>query len=301
MIVSIMAQNMKRNFHVIGACSCWGAQIRACEKGPEALLDGKVFERLKKKGIDIHEVEMLYPEIQAKEKEIPLSQSLPLIHHFNTQLCHAVRKALQLQLFPIVIGGDHSIAIGTWNAFDPPFGLIWIDAHMDAHVPETSPSGAYHGMPVAALLGRGFPEMAALVKKGAVIAPQNLAFIGVRSYEEGEEALLKELGVKIYFMDEVKMRGLKEVLPEAIAHVTKRTSRYGVSLDLDAFDLKEAPGVGSPEEGGIEKREFLPLLSLFRKDSRLIGFEIVEYNPDRDVDHKTLELTYEVLYEVMKG
>jgi arginase len=291
---------MKRTFHVIGACSCWGAQIRACEKGPKALLDARVFERLKKKGIAIDQIEMLYPKVEAREENIPLSRSLPLVQEFNLSLYHSVRKAVKDNHFPIVIGGDHSIAVGTWNAFEQPLGLIWIDAHMDAHTPATSPSGAYHGMPVAALLGRGLPEMAQLVKKNPVLKPKNLAYIGIRSFEEGEESLLKELGVKVYYMEEVKKRGLKKILPEAIEHVTRGTSHYGVSFDLDAFDVSEAPGVGTPEKGGIRKKELLPLLRLFGKDPRMIGFELVEYNPDRDVDQKTLELAFQVLYGIMR-
>ncbi len=291
---------MKKIFHVIGACSCWGAQMRACEKGPEEFVQAKVFERLRKEGISIDRVEMLYPEKLAREENIPLPKSVSLIRDFNLQLYHSIRKAIANQTFPIVIGGDHSIAVGTWSAFVGPFGLLWIDAHMDAHTPATSPSGAYHGMPVAALLGRGIPEMAKLVKEEPVLDPKNLALIGIRSFEEGEAALLQEMGVKIYFMDEIKKRGLKEIVPEAIQHITRNASRYGVSLDLDAFDPSEAPGVGSPEKDGIRKKDLIPLLHSLGKDARLIGFELVEYNPERDIHHRTLELAYEVLYEMMK-
>lgn len=291
---------MQRRYHIVGACSCWGAKLRACEKGPEELIDQKVFERLKKKGILIDEVELLYPESQAKERNIPLIDTLPLIRDFNLELYHAVRKAIRNKSFPLVIGGDHSIAVGTWNAFEGPFGLLWIDAHMDAHTPATTPSGAYHGMPVAALLGKGVPEMAELVKKEPVLQPENLAYIGVRSFEVGEEALLKELDVKIYYMDEVKKRGLKTIIPEAIQYITRNVSQYGVSIDLDAFDMEDAPGVGSPEKAGIRKKELLPLLHLFGKDPRLIGLEMVEFNPDLDVDHKTVDLAFEILYEVMR-
>lgn len=292
---------MKRDYHVIGACSGWGAPVRGCERGPEDLVEGKVFERLKKKGISIHQIELLYPEKLAKNEQIPLSRSLPLIRDFNLQLFHAVRKTLQTKAFPIIIGGDHSIAVGTWNAFDSPFGLLWIDAHMDAHTDKTTPSGAFHGMPVAGLLGKGVPEMAQLVKKEPAVMPENLAYIGVHSFEEGEAELLKELNTKIYFMDEVKKRGLKQIIPEAIKHITRNVSRYGVSLDIDVFSTEEAPGVSTPEAGGIRKEEMLPLLSLFGKDPRLIGFELVEFNPDRDLEHKTRELIFEVLLEVMKG
>jgi arginase len=290
---------MKRMYHVIGACSCWGAQLRACEGGPEDLADGSVFERLKKAGASLESLELLYPAKQAKEEEIPMEDSLSLIKEFNLQLTQAVKKTIQKEMFPVVIGGDHSIAVGTWNGFEKPFGLLWIDAHMDAHTPETSPSGAFHGMPVAALLGAGALEMAQLVHKTAVLQPKNLALIGVRSFEKEEADFLKNLNVKIYFMEEIKKRGLKEILSEAIAHVCQGVSGYGVSLDLDAIDLHEAPGVGSPEPGGLEKDELLRELARIGKDKRLIGFELVEFNPEKDISHKTRETAFEILKEVM--
>lgn len=291
---------MKRHYHIIGACSCWGAQIRACEKGPQDLIKGHVLERLTEKGISIREVETLYPPKLAKEANIPPADSLPLIHKFNLTLVDSVRRAVQNGSFPVVLGGDHSIAVGTWNAFDFPFGLIWIDAHMDSHTPETSPSGAFHGMPLAGLLGYGAPEMAHLVKQKAVLKPENLVLIGVRSFEEGEAALLKKLKVRIYYIDEVNERGLSAIIPEAIVHVTRGVSHFGVSLDLDVFAPEEVPGVGSPEKGGIHKSELLPLLSEFGKDERLIAFEMVEYNPERDVRHKTRETAFEVLQEILQ-
>ena len=291
---------MKRRYHVIGACSCWGAQIHSCERGPEDLVEGKVFERLQKRGISIQEIELLYPDQLARNENIPLSQSLSLIQKFNLQLAKAVRKVVKNGAFPIVLGGDHSIAVGTWNAFDPPFGLLWIDAHLDAHTQQTTPSGAYHGMPAAALLGKGAVEMAQLIQKLPVLKPQNLAFIGPRSFEEGEKALLQEFNVRVYFEEEVRARGLKAILPEAIAHITRGVSHYGVSLDLDVFPVTEAPGVGSPEEGGIHSSELLPLLSQIGKDPRLLAFELVEFNPEKDIAAKTRDLAYTILYEVMK-
>jgi arginase family enzyme len=137
-------------------------------------------------------------------------------------------------------------------------------------------------------------------KKEAVLSPKNLAFIGARSFEKEELALLKKCNVKIYFMDEVQKRGLKAIIPEAIAHVTRDVSHYGVSCDLDAFSMEEAPGVGSPVKGGLRKGEMVPLLAEFGNDPRLIAFELVEFNPELDIDHKTRELVFEVLQEVMK-
>lgn len=292
---------MQKQYHVIGACCCWGAQIHACEKGPEDLVIGKVFERLQTQGVLIREVEMLYPDKLARNGTLPSARILPLIRNFNLQLAHTVRRATKNGSFPIVLGGDHSIAIGTWNAFEVPFGLIWIDAHLDSHTVKTTPSGAYHGMPVAALLGYGVQELAYLIKKEPVIRPQNLVFIGACSFEEAEIALLKKLNVKIYFLDEVMQRGLQAILPEAIAHATRGgVSHYGVSLDLDVFPVEEAPGVGSREEGGIRKADMLPFLSHLGKDPRLLAFELVEFNPERDSNHKTRELAFELLQEVMK-
>lgn len=280
---------VKRHYHIFAACSGWGAQVRDCEMGPEELV----------KGLELSNIDILYPDTKAKHHPISVSQTLPLIQNFNLKLFHKVRKAVTNKEFPIVLGGDHSIAVGTWNAFDVPFGLLWIDAHMDSHTPKTSPSGAYHGMPLAALLGYGALEMSQLVKSQAVVKPQSVALIGVRSFEEGEGALLKKLGVRIYFMDEVRKRGLKIVLSEAIQHVTREVSHYGVSLDLDVFSPEEAPGVGSPEPLGLFPSEFIPLISLFSQDERLIGFEMVEFNPHRDKKQKTYKLALNILKKVM--
>jgi arginase len=260
------------------------------------LKEGRVFERLKKSGVSIREVEMLYPAIQAKDEHVPLSHSFPIIREFNVKLSHAVQNARTRGSFPVVVGGDHSIAVGTWSAFDPPFGLLWFDAHMDAHTDRTTPSGAYHGMPLAALLGHG---AAGWALTPAVLKPENLALIGVRSFEEGEAALLKKLDVRIYYMDEVKERGLEMVVKEALAHITRGCSHFGVSLDLDVCSTTEAPGVGSPEEGGVRASQILPAMRYLGQDERLIGFEMVELNPSRDRDHKTRELAFEVLKEVM--
>ena len=244
---------------------------------------------------------MLYPKQMARDGELPMKEVFPLILDLNRRLARSVSQAVKKGLFPVVLGGDHTNAIGTWNGVQGPLALLWIDAHMDAHTLETSPSGAYHGMPLAALLGYGEREMTHLVSSHPVLKPENLAVIGVRSYETGEVELLKRLNVRVYFMDEVKKRGLKEILPEAMQHVMRGAAHFGVSLDLDVFDPQEAPGVGSPEEGGILPSELLPLLPLFGKEKRFAAFELVEFNPDRDLNHKTRDLSYKVLSQVLSS
>jgi arginase len=285
----------KRIYQVIGVASGFGAQIRACEEGPDTL---KALDTLR----DLP-WEILYPPFQAKEKEVPLKDSLPLICDINNRLADKVFQAMSAGHFPVVIGGDHSIAVGTWNGvgqfFSKPFGLIWIDAHMDSHTPETTPSGAWHGMPLAALLGRGDKKLTELKRKTPLLKPQHLCLIGIRSFEEGEGQLLKQLGVKVYFMEDVQKRGFEPILKEAIEIVSKETDAYGISLDVDVIDPKEAPGVGSPEPGGILASELLKGLALLNPDPRFKAFELVEFNPKRDIAHQTAHLCQQILATVL--
>jgi arginase len=203
-----------------------------------------------------------------------------------------------------VVGGDHACAIGTWSgvhhALEGDLGLIWIDAHMDSHTPETSESGHIHGMPVACLMGYGYPSLTHILSAAPKIKPENLCLIGVRSFESGEAELLKKLNVRIYFMDEVKARGFKTVLQEAQQLVRQNTRAYGLSLDLDAFDPHDAPGVDVPEADGIDPQDFLAALPELTSDPKLILTEIVEFDPARDVNRMTEKLLVNCL-EILAG
>lgn len=192
-----------------------------------------------------------------------------------------------------VVGGDHACAIGTWSGVydamhkEGDLGLIWIDAHMDSHTPETTPSGNIHGMPLASLLGYGYPTLTSVLNDAPKIKSKNLCLIGVRSYEAGEAALLKRLNVKVFFMEEVEERGFATILQEAVAHVTQHATFYGVTIDMDALDPRDAPGVDVPEAGGIRLVEMLEGLKKIINDKKLIGTELVELNPTRDQERKT--------------
>jgi arginase len=201
----------------------------------------------------------------------------------------------------LVVGGDHSCAVGTWSgvadALRPSgaLGLIWIDAHMDMHVPETSHSGAINGMPVAALLGYGAPQLTSVAHSGAAIDPRHLCLIGARSFEPEEVAFAQRHGVRVIDMPEVQRRGIKAVLAEAHAIAARGTAGYGVSLDLDAFDPVEAPGVGTPAPDGIHAADFLAPWSELIKDPACVGIEIVEYNPAHDRDGRTARLMQDLV------
>lgn len=229
---------------------------------------------------------------------------LPIIADFCSRLANTTKDVIAARGFPIVLGGDHSIAVGTWSGVieahqaHQKFGLIWIDAHLDSHTYETSPSKAYHGMPVAALLGEAEPERAHILSSLPKISPQHLVFIGSRSYEPEEEALLKRKNVKIFYEKEVKELGLKKVLEEAKKIATNGTKGYGVSLDLDFFDPSFVPGVGSPEAEGGNPHEFLQLINILL-NSELKGFEITELNPKLDIDNATAKIAASIVERIL--
>jgi len=298
---------MEKTHRLIGAASGWGAQIRECEMGPEALKEGGCLELLQEAGCHVAGWDMVLPSVQYGQKKIPLADILPLIYEVNSKLADAVYAALQKKEFPVVLGGDHSIAVGTWNGVGKhitetsakPLGLIWIDAHMDAHTPDTTPSGAWHGMPLAGLLGYGDPKMARLKRKEPILLPEHLCLVGVRSFEAGEEELLRKLKVRIFYMDEVRRLGMKQTLAEAIRIATQGTGAFGVSLDVDSVDPSEAPGTGSPEQEGIHEKDLLDSLTLLREHPKLCAFELVEFNPARDVKGITFKLCCDILKTVL--
>ena len=210
----------------------------------------------------------------------------------------ALAESLLRERAPLaVIGGDHSIAIGTWSgvarALAGPVGLVWIDAHLDSHVPETTPSGAIHGMPLAALFGYGDRRLTSLARATPALEPWHVAIVGARSYETGEFALLKRLGVQIFFMDEVAARGLATVLDEALAIAGTGTAGIGLSVDCDSVDPEDAPGVGTPVPGGVSGGYLVAALRPLADE--LAAVEVVEFNPRRDRDGRTAALVADLL------
>lgn len=221
------------------------------------------------------------------------------------ELSQVVLTTIQKEGCLGVIGGDHSCAIGTWSAIayahrqKGDIGLLWIDAHMDSHTPETSMTHNIHGMPLAALLGHGIPELCRLLDDQPKLKAQNICLIGIRSYEAGERALLEKLGVRIYYMDEVQERGLASVMQEAYQRVAANTCGVGISIDMDAIDPNDAPGVGYREPEGLLGKDLLVALSALPNRSRLLGFEIAEFNPIEDSCDKTAHLLIDLIHSLV--
>jgi len=286
---------------LIGVASCWGAQDHRCALGPDTLRALQIEQRLTRLGRTVAWQTIIRPQPNSGEN------TLDLIADVCQRIAAQVQLLVQSKQAFAVLGGDHSCAIGTWSgaraalAEHDRLGLIWIDAHMDAHIPETSPSGAIHGMPLACLLGHGEKRLRTIAGSRPKLAPTDVVLIGVRSYELGEATLLKMLGVKVYFMDEVNQRGLATVLNEAVAHVEKNCSHIGLTIDLDAIDPNDAPGVGSPAGGGLRADELLSALAPIGAHPKLMGIEITEFNPANDRDDRTAELTYQLLDTLLQG
>jgi len=276
-----------RTLVVIGAASGAGAPDPGCAEGPDALRHYRVF----------HDTPLQHVAWDAILHVPREAQDTPLhaVAALGERLAAEVETVLQAGHFPLVVGGDHSCAIGTWSgvhrglADRGPLGLIWIDAHMDSHTFATTPSGQIHGMPLAALLGHGDAALTAIDGTEAKLRPEHVCLVGVRSYEAGEAALLRRLGVRVFDMDEIRRRGLAPVFEEALAIVRQGTAGFGVSVDLDALDPAEEPGVGTPVAGGLRRAELAEALSQLRGDPAFVAMEIVEYNPRHDRGHVTAD------------
>jgi len=285
-----------RSLSLIGVASALGCPKPGCEQGPSQLMQLGLADSLKLKGITAHWQHI----IQTTQQDSAV--------HAVTELCRQLSEQVEKQLsknqFFSVIGGDHSCAIGTWNGVHQarqgkPFGLIWVDAHMDSHTPQSSYSGALHGMPLACLLGFGESELINLSHSESeprtpALQPENLCLLGVRSYEAEEAELLKNLGVRIFPMAEIKARGMKAVMAEAI-EIAQGAGDFGLSIDLDALDPQLAPAVSIPEPGGLTMNNLNELLSPLAKTPGFIGMEIAEFNPLFDQQQQTARLISTIL------
>jgi arginase len=282
--------------NLIGAAWGLGATEAGCESGPETLQSREMERQIKKYG--------MVPAWQALIRApSPHGDALRTVSSLCHQLADATEQlAVSGQPFGI-IGGDHSCAIGTWNgarrALNGSLGLLWIDAHMDAHTLASSRSGALHGMPLACLLGYGDPGLTALDTRLPVLRPQDVCLIGVRSYEPEEGNLLDALGVRVFPMAEINTQGLDAVIAEALAKVTRDTVAYGISIDLDAIDPADAPGVGTPEDGGIPGGEMVGALVRMPRAMPPMALEIAELNPRKDPDQSTATLVCRLLGAVL--
>ena len=208
--------------------------------------------------------------------------------------------------FPLILGGDHSIAVGTVagvsRAFRPrgdQIGVIWIDAHSDMNTPETSPSGNIHGMPLACCIGQGPHELTHLFEYAPKVEPNNVVLIGLRDVDVSERGQVRQSGVTAFTMRDIDERGLKNVMAEAIQLASDGTAGFHLSFDMDVLDPDEAPGVGTPVRGGVTYREAHLAMETICDSSRMVSMEVVEVNPVLDVANRTALLAVELIMSAM--
>jgi arginase len=293
---------------VIGAPLDLGAGRRGVDMGPSAIRVAQLNARLVKLGYiveDCGNVEVEQPE--NRPAGLRNARYLAEILAVCERLSRTTRSALDRGHMPLVLGGDHSVAMGTIAGVAAHYraqggrrvGVIWVDAHADMNTPETSPSGNVHGMPLACAIGLGPPELTALAGFTPSVEAVNVALVGIRDVDQLEKPHVKESGVRAFTMREVDERGMRTVMAEAIRIATAGTAGFHLSFDMDVVDPVEAPGVGTPVRGGITYREAHLAMEVACDSRGMVSMEVVEVNPVLDVANRTADLAVELVMSAL--
>lgn len=281
-----------KQISIIGVPSDYGQKRRGVDMGPSAIRYAGVVDRLTALAYDVaDEGDIRLKEVNSVENKNLHLLNLEEVIHLSEQLASKVNDVMNAKRMPVILGGDHSIAIGTLAGLSTHYenlGVIWFDAHADLNTPDTTPSGNIHGMPLAVSLGLGDPRLTHIGGHTNKIKKENVIIIGARSVDEGERALIKELGIKVYTMHEIDRLGMAEVMTQAIQYLKDRNvDGVHLSLDLDALDPLYTPGVGTPVSGGITYRESHLAMEMLQEEGFVSSVEFVEVNPILDERNKT--------------
>ena len=292
---------------IIGAPLDLGAGRRGVDMGPSALRLAGLNTRLESLG---YTAEDLGNVPVAQQESTPSgpdnAKYLSQIAKTCAKLASMVEDVVAANKFPLVLGGDHSVAVGTVSGVSHVFrqraekiGLIWIDAHADMNTPESSPSGNVHGMPLACCVGRGPRELIDIFGYAPKVHGRNIALIGIRDVDIKEREVVRESGVTAFTMRDIDERGLRNIMEHAIAVASDSTTGFHLSLDMDFVDPMEAPGVGTPVRGGVTYREAHLAMETVCDCSRMVSMEIVEVNPVLDEANRTALLGVELVMSAM--
>lgn len=290
-----MNPNINPNISLIGVASDLGASTGGASLGPAAIRYADVMKRLSSIGYDVVDE----GDILAKKPISPADKTQKLkfldeITRVNTELCDKVSSAMREGRFPLVLGGDHSIAIGTIAGVlqeKKNIGVIWFDAHGDINTEETSPTGNIHGMPVAVSLGLGHEKLTSIGGKDAKIQLDKFVYIGCRDLDKGEREVLKGMGANVFTMHEIDRDGIVEVMKKAIEIAGTDTDGIHVSFDMDSIDPIYVKGTGTKVPGGLTYRESNLALEMISQTEKLVSAEFVEVNPLLDTNNETAKLS----------
>jgi arginase len=288
--------------HILGVPMDLGAGRRGVDMGPSAIRIAGVSEKLAALGhtvVDEGDIPVKAPELQKIRNE--KLKYLPEIVRACTLLSAKTEKVLGSGGFPLILGGDHSVAIGTIAGVaahcrkqKKRLGVLWIDAHGDLNTAETTPSGNIHGMPLAASIGLGSIELTSVGGDFKKIDPHDVVLIGTRDLDDGERGFIKKLGINIFTMEEIDKHGISVVMARALRKI-KGVDHLHVSFDLDGVDPQVAPGVGTPVKGGLNYREAHLIMETLNESGTMNSLEIVEVNPILDNRNQSAEFAVELI------
>jgi len=288
---------------VIGVPMDLGADRRGVDIGASAIRYAGLGERLRDLGYEVEDRGNIFvPQPETSPAGDHRLKYLEPIISACTELAASVSAAVNEGMFPLVLGGDHSIALGSVTGIVQALGnigLIWFDAHGDFNTPETTPSGNIHGMVLAALAGLGDPRLTQIAGFSPKVPVRRMVIVGARDLDPGERALLKESGVRIFTMQDIDRYGMATVVQEAISLATSDTPNLHVSFDMDVLDPREAQGVGTPVRGGITYREAHLAMELVADSNKLRSLDVVEVNPILDEQNRTASLAVELILSAL--
>jgi arginase len=297
----------RKQISILGVPLDLGAGRRGTDMGPSAVRIAGLHDQLAKLGFDWEDLgDLEVPAVETLRIRDPKAKYLPEIARACKDTHKRVLAAMDKGRIPIVLGGDHSAAVGTiagvahhFHRHGEQIGLLWVDAHGDVNTPATSPSGNVHGMPLACSLGHGPRALTHLGDFAPKVRPSRTVLVGVRDLDAGERAFLAEVGVRCFTMSEIDEKGLRRCMEEAIPLLTSSTAGFHVSFDIDAVDPTHAPGVGTAVPGGLTYREAHLVAEMSARTKLVTSVEVMEVNPVLDEGNRTGRLAMEVILSAL--
>jgi arginase len=294
---------MAQKVRIIGVPMDLGQSRRGVDMGPSAMRGAGLQSSLKKLGLQVEDIGNLSVK---QPEEMPVGEKrakyLQEIAETCGDIAAAAEKSLTEGFLPLILGGDHSIAAGVaagvanyFRKDKKQIGYLWLDAHGDMNTPDSSPSGNVHGMPLAAIMGYGAPELVDLLGFKPKAEPGNIVIVGARDLDAQERKIVKKSGLHVFTMRDIDERGMREVMADALKYAMDDTAGVAVSLDMDFVDPADAPGVGTPVRGGVTYREAHLAMEMIADTESMVSLEVVEINPILDEHNRTALLGVELV------
>ncbi len=297
----------RRKVDILGVPLGFGASMAGVDMGPAALRVALLHERIAELGYEVRDLgDLRFERPQSHPDPHDKLKYVEEVRDACEKLAKQVHDILTSGNLPLILGGDHSIAIGSISGVasfcrerKKELGLIWFDAHADMNTPETTPSGNIHGMPLSALLGFGAPQLTHVAGFAPKVEPKFCAHVGARDVDRGEREMIRQLGMRLFTMREIDERGISACMDDAIAIASRANGGYAVTLDIDVLDPGDAPGSGTLVRGGLTYREAHLGMEKVAEAGGMISLEMVEINTALDVNNKTAELGVELILSAL--